>query len=135
MHEQSLTAQQAAVAEQQAANAEQQALASAAETRLAAAKKRFIDGNRLTVDEVETLANASNANPSLTTLTDRIRGNTLLHLCARYGFQEPTLTLLRNGSDPEAGNGNGETPCDIAGPDTPLGVALRTPLNATTADR
>jgi len=117
--------QEDVAAAKQAAAAEQEAITKAAERRVAEATKRFTEGNRITQDEIMILVNASRKNPSLTSLTDRIRGNTLLHLCARYGLHEEALTLLGNGSNPNAGNGNGERPFDLAPPDTPPGPALR----------
>jgi hypothetical protein len=117
--------QMSVAAAKQTAAAEREAITKAAERRVAEATKRFIEGNRITQDEIVMLANASRKNHSLTSLTDRIRGNTLLHLCARYGLHEEALTLLGNGSNPHAGNGNGERPFDLSPPDTPLGAALR----------
>jgi hypothetical protein len=119
MHEEATTARQAAEAEERAVITE-------AENRLATATKRFVEGSRITADEIMTLVNASDKDYSLTRLTDRIRGNTLLHLCARHGLHEEALTLLRNGSSPDAGNGNGQKPFDMVAPDTPLALALRT---------
>lgn len=109
-----------------AAEAEQRAVITEAENRVAAATKRFVEGSHITEDEIATLVNASEKNDSLTRMTDRIRGNTLLHLCARHGLYEAALALLRNGSSPDAGNGNGQKPVDLAAPDTPLALALQT---------
>lgn len=119
MHDEDTTARQSAKAEEQAVIME-------AENRLAAATKRFVDGSRITADEIMILVKASDKDHSLTRLTDRIRGNTLLHLCARHALHEEALRLLRNGSNPDAGNGNGQKPFDMVAPNTPLALALRT---------
>jgi hypothetical protein len=95
--------------------------------RVAEAKKRLLDGTRITQEDIVVLVRASDANPSLAGLTDRGRGNTLLHLCARHGLHDEALVLLRNGADPNAGNGNGEKPFSLAPHDTTLREAL---LNA-----
>lgn len=118
MHEEVMKARQAA-------EAEEQALITEVENRLAIATKRFLAGSRMTEDEIVTLVTASDKDDTLTRLTDRIRGNTLLHLCARHGLYEAALTLLRNGANPDAGNGNGQKPFDMVAPDTPLALALR----------
>lgn len=116
--------QQNVASARQSALSEQEATDMAAANRVAEAKKRFIEGKRITRDEIVTLVNASGKTPLLTSITDRIRGNTLLHLCARYGLHEEALTLLRHGSSPVVGNGNGERPSDLAPSETPLKVAL-----------
>jgi hypothetical protein len=115
-----------ATAAKQAAEEEQRAVILEAENRVAAAKKKFVEGGRITEDEIVSLVNASDEDYSLTRLTDRIRGNTLLHLCARLGLHEEALTLLRNGSERDAGNGNGQKPFEMVAPDSPLALALRT---------
>jgi hypothetical protein len=117
---------QEATSARQTAEEEQRAVATEAEKRVAAAMKKFVEGSRITEDEIVTLVNASDEDYSLTRLTDRIRGNTLLHLCARHGLHEEALTLLRNGSNPDAGNGNGQKPFDMVASDTPLALTLRT---------
>jgi hypothetical protein len=43
-----------------------------------------------------------------------------LHSCARYGFHDEAMILLRNGANPNAGNGNGQKPFALVAPGTAL---------------
>ncbi|MES2017004.1 MAG: hypothetical protein V4484_10960 [Pseudomonadota bacterium] len=112
-------------ATQKKAAAIQQALASQELLDgIAEATKGLIAGTSFTQKDVVFLARASHFDASLLSLTDRNRGDTLLHLCARYGFHEEAMILLKNGASPTAGNGNGQKPFAVAVPGSPLHDAL-----------
>lgn len=110
-------AQEAATQAAAEASSRAQATQAARElvTRL---KQTFIAGTHLGPKDISCLAHASNADPSLAGLSERLKGETLLHVCARYGLQEEASILLRNGANANAGNGSGQKPFSLAEPGT-----------------
>lgn len=93
---------------------------------IAQLRRDFIAG-LCTPDQVSLLAQHSAIDPSLSDLRDRLRGDSLLHLCARYGFAEEAKTLLLNGADPNAGNGSGLKPQALALPGSSIWILLASP--------
>lgn len=61
-------------------------------------KKQFVSGKKLSRNEVNALSLAVSSDPSLAHLWERFRGETLLHLCARFGLLEAAATLLKHGA-------------------------------------
>lgn len=97
---------------------------------IARATKGLIDGTGSTPKDIAFLSRASGVDASLTSLADRNRGDTLLHLCARYGFYDEAMILLKNGANPNVGNGNGQKPFAVAA----LGTELREALMKATEE-
>ena len=81
---------------------------------IARLKQAYLSGTELAEAEVELLATASESDPQLSKIADRLRGDTLLHQCARFGLLTGAETLLANGADPSASNGNGLRPYSLA---------------------
>ncbi len=85
---------------------------------------RFLSGNRLESDEVAHLARYSAVDKSLSNLREGLRGETLLHCCARLELAEEAEILLRQGANSKAPDGSGRAPWALA----PTGTGLRTTL-------
>lgn len=82
--------------------------------KAAQARADFVAGKRLSHQEVIALAASAETDPGLLALADRFRGETLLHWCARHGLKAEVLALLGKGANPNAPNGAGRRPHDIA---------------------
>lgn len=78
------------------------------------ASRRFERSGQLDEESLQVIVAAANFDPSLTRVTDRVRGNTLLHLCAVRGCLEPIKVLLKAGADPNLQNGNGRSALAVA---------------------
>lgn len=75
---------------------------------------RYLDGKRLAPGEVRALAMHSIKDPSIANLSERYRGETLLHQCARLSLKESAVILLKAGADPDAIDGSGQRPYQLA---------------------
>lgn len=73
----------------------------------------YVSGNKPTADDVARLSHASSTEPSVLTLSDKMRGDTLLHWCARLGLDKEATILVANGADPNTPNGNGQHPFEL----------------------
>ncbi len=71
-------------------------------------KALFLAGRSLTSEQIAFLARASETDESLSLLSERFSGETLLHWCARYGLVAEASILLKAGANPTAANGNGQ---------------------------
>lgn len=87
---------------------------------VAALKQAFLAGTRLSAEDIAFLSLASSTDRSLCQISERFKGETLLHWCARYGLEEEARTLLSNGANQAAVNGNGQRPASLAGPNSVL---------------
>lgn len=90
----------------------------------------YVSGKEPTADDVILLARVSSHDKSLATLSDRLRGETLLHWAARHGLQTEALLLMANGAKPDVPSGNGRKPHQLA-EDTELQSLLRTSVDAS----
>lgn len=73
----------------------------------------FVLGKRLSPADVALLVEAVEVDPSLLMLTDRVRGETLLHWSARHGLRAETATLVSKGANAGAPNGDGKKPHEL----------------------
>jgi hypothetical protein len=106
---------QAALEAGRAAEAVQRAAAAAmAREAHEALTKAFLSGKQLTVEDVRQLAAAAKDDPSLATLSERFRGDTLLHWAARHDLIEESRRLLALGADPCVGNAKAQRPHMLA---------------------
>lgn len=76
--------------------------------------ERFRSGQTPTIEEVTYMVHAINLLPDLARTADRIRGETLLHWCARLNLMDEAMQLLGNGADPAARNGSGQKAFQLA---------------------
>lgn len=74
----------------------------------------YVSGNKPTADDIARLSQVSSTEPSVLTLSDNMRGDTLLHWCARLGLDKEATILITNGADPNTPNGNGQRPFELA---------------------
>lgn len=74
----------------------------------------YLSGKEPTADDIILLSRASSHDKSLAELSDRLRAETLLHWAARHGLQSEALLLMANGAKPDAPNGNGRKPHQLA---------------------
>ena len=76
--------------------------------------ERFRSGQAPTIEEVVFMVHAINLLPDLARTADRIRGETLLHWCARLNLMDEAMQLLGKGADPAAQNGSGQKAFQLA---------------------
>lgn len=81
--------------------------------RASVVRADFASGKRLSPGDVSVLVKAVEVDPSLLVLTDRLRGETLLHWSARHGLRAETLALVGKGANAGAPNGDGRRPHDL----------------------
>lgn len=86
-------------------------------------KNEFVSGKTMTREQVSQLAQEAVKDESIGRLHERIRGESVLHLCARMDLHEAAVLLLAHGANMHAPNGNGQTPHDVA-----HGTAMKTLL-------
>ena len=82
--------------------------------RLQSLKAAFTSGAELKSEQLAFLVSASDIDPSLVHLSDRLNGDMLLHRCARLSLEKEVEQLLKLGADPSAPNGNGQKPFVLA---------------------
>jgi hypothetical protein len=81
--------------------------------RASAARADFTSGKRLSPKDVALLVKAIEVDPNLLELTDRFRGETLLHWSARYGLRAEAAALIGRGANADAPNGDGRRPYEL----------------------
>jgi hypothetical protein len=64
----------------------------------------------LSIEELKLLVSNASVNRRIIDTTDRSRGNTLLHVCAKSSMVEEVHSLMRAGANPQLSNGNGQRP-------------------------
>jgi hypothetical protein len=89
----------------------------------------FVSGEKPTADDVARLAHASSSQSSISVLSDKIRGDTLLHWCARLSLEKEAAILIANGANPNAPNGNGRRPFEVT-EELALRAAIRSAADA-----
>jgi uncharacterized RDD family membrane protein YckC len=89
----------------------------------------YVSGSKPTINDVIRLSHASSTEPSISTLSDKVRGDTLLHWCARLGLEKETTILINNGADTNAPNGNGRRPFELT-EEFALRAAIRSAVDA-----
>lgn len=106
----------------------------AVETLLCAqdAKKRFQNTGNAETRDLSLLLSCLSQDQTITTVTDRVRGNTLLHFCSRQGLASEVKILLSAGANPKAKNGNGQMPISLAST-TDIASILRSASGAAEA--
>ncbi len=82
--------------------------------RVSVVRTNFVAGKRLSPEDVTLLVKAVDTDPTLMSLSDRFRGETLLHLTARYGLRAEAITLIGKGANLDAPNGSGRRPYELA---------------------
>jgi hypothetical protein len=75
---------------------------------------QYLGGKKLAPSQVRALAMHCIRDPSIAKLSERYRGETLLHQCARHSLSEAAAVLLKAGADPNAVNGSGQRPYQLA---------------------
>ena len=81
--------------------------------RTAALRADFVSGKRLSPEDVSLLVKTVEFDPGLLMLTDRYRGESLLHWTARHGLHAETTALISNGANVGAPNGDGRKPHEL----------------------
>jgi nitrogen fixation/metabolism regulation signal transduction histidine kinase len=84
-----------------------------ADSEISGLRNAFLNGARIEQDALKTLVVAAKEEPRLAMLCDRMKGRTLLHLCAQYNLIDEAALLVRLGADPYARDGNGRRPIDL----------------------
>lgn len=107
LKEEALAATSAAAAIQSKARAE-------AQIQIDNLKSDFISGRTLSPKDYSLLANFADQDSKIVQLWERFQGETILHRCARLGLQSEVESLLKNGANPNASNGNGQKPFAVA---------------------
>lgn len=81
--------------------------------RASEARASFLSGQKLSAVDVEFLVGATGFDGSLVALTDRARGDSLLHWAARHNLKAAAIALIAKGANAGARNGDGRTPIDL----------------------
>ena len=76
-------------------------------------RRRYINGDKLTANQITFLVAASAGDKSLALLKDRWSDETLLHWCARLGLAHKAAVLIANGADINACNSGGLRPFEL----------------------
>ena len=94
--------------------AERAAAIAATNSELGSFRSTLTAGRHLSTQEVTALVWASRKDKMLIELSDRMRGETLLHWCAKHGLYDDANELLNSGANPNAMNGDGRRPFELA---------------------
>jgi hypothetical protein len=78
------------------------------------ASARFARSGQVDEESLAVMLAAAKFDPTVVRVSDRVRGNTLLHVCAERGLLEPIKLLLSAGADVNAHNGNGKSALAVA---------------------
>ena len=96
---------------------ELQRLREVSETELQARVRKmrtdFVGGKRPSAADVTIFTSALYIEPSLAHVTDRLRGESLLHWCAKLNLPREAEALLGAGANPNAPNGEGRRPHEL----------------------
>jgi hypothetical protein len=82
--------------------------------RAQAAMGRFQRTGELDDEELALSLSCLWRDKTIVLVSDRVRGNTLLHFCARNGLLHAVSSLVSAGANPSARNGNGQMPVSVA---------------------